>query len=528
MGNEIQNSLNKYQHLFDGVDLSGEDSPAMRSQEERSYYDRMLKIFHGDTSLAKNALRKYQTLQDLATNGPSVRIRGVQFIFDPAQKMMKFMDSCAPIKKQELAKEDPAIELQDHRKELEYVLGIIEEFNAMMPEEKRIQQVVILSFENKGPRQKEAYGTYNGVEYKLVRDIKKDDYNWYKKEDTGAWVAYSDDREVQDRPKDERAFHRSLYKQLDSGASAYGEYNSALNIVMLGQNGLYEPGTGTHEMGHALFAARLADKNYSDEWSSDILFQNIFIFGSSHARHDIVDESEYLDENPAMGRPFENETELFASSCTVYRTMGDAFAEKIRNCTDPDQKKFGLLMWCYMRDKVFSGKVFTKNGHDPFAQYSLGCAALQISTKELQDSLSWCCTPPSEDKIFTEYDLMYSIQWRNSLSENAVLDLFIRRPELGTKEMRDQALSIGRTELVRSKNGFSISVTKLAEDSFLVVKKQNKNGKERTIYSMTIRSSEVSSKIKNRDEQESISKVINYKLNENDARLKELKKKYGK
>lgn len=146
-------------------------------------------------------------------------------------------------------------------------------------------------------------------------------------------------------------------------------YNPNDHTVTLAQYSLY-PHLGpvddikmalAHEMGHGIF-----EKGFANDREWNRIFE--FSLGGNH--HLIVDDSSYIEGAcyDASGHPYDNPTELFASSVQAYFLNADQFVAFIQNPqTAPPMKAFGKLVWSYMRDRLFGGHVFTADGTDPFA-----------------------------------------------------------------------------------------------------------------------------------------------------------------
>ncbi|HEX5034507.1 MAG TPA: hypothetical protein VFW62_08515, partial [bacterium] len=79
----------------------------------------------------------------------------------------------------------------------------------------------------------------------------------------------------------------------------------------------------------------------------------------------------------------DNESEAFASAGTAYYGAADAMAEFILHPETPEGMRLvGTAAWCYLRDRVFGGKVFTERGEDPFAGESLDSLLTQVVAGE--------------------------------------------------------------------------------------------------------------------------------------------------
>ena len=96
------------------------------------------------------------------------------------------------------------------------------------------------------------------------------------------------------------------------------------------------------------------------------------------------------------GHPGSDEKEMYASGATIYSSSADKFVEYIKDPfsipgkpTDgvsPEATQLvGILIWCFMRDYVFEGTVYTSDGEDPFAHHSFDDIYEKI-TKKCGDS----------------------------------------------------------------------------------------------------------------------------------------------
>jgi hypothetical protein len=112
----------------------------------------------------------------------------------------------------------------------------------------------------------------------------------------------------------------------------------------------------THEIGHALYQ-RL---EHHGMWSL------ISTLSLGWGRYHIIDESNYFAVEESAGHPFSNPAEAFASAVNVYFNCADKFASYLQHkSTPPHVRRFGELVWCFMREYVFRGRVFTRDGSDP-------------------------------------------------------------------------------------------------------------------------------------------------------------------
>ena len=128
-----------------------------------------------------------------------------------------------------------------------------------------------------------------------------------------------------------------------------------------------------HEMGHAIYAI-LFDESKDEVW------QKIYYLSLGYETCELVDDSNYIDKDDNYGHPHDNASELFASSLMVYRLHADKLLEKIKDPNaDKEAQKRGKLIFAYMRDKVFKGKVFSKNDPVPKQSFKIQYANIEIS-----------------------------------------------------------------------------------------------------------------------------------------------------
>lgn len=143
--------------------------------------------------------------------------------------------------------------------------------------------------------------------------------------------------------------------------------------------------TTAHEMGHAIFRVLLGGKVELCEDKipiKDKLWQRIWCLQFGSRNTEIIRDSNYV-ESANTGHPNENPTELFASSLMVYRMYPDKFIDNILTPNARKEiRKFGKLIFLYLRDKIFKGKVFSKS--DPFKKEKLD----KVQDKEVFDVFS--------------------------------------------------------------------------------------------------------------------------------------------
>ncbi len=113
-----------------------------------------------------------------------------------------------------------------------------------------------------------------------------------------------------------------------------------------------------HEMGHGLYQ--------KGAFSQDADWDVVFRMALGHGNYEVIDDSTYLNISDLVGHPFANENEAFASAVHAYFLQADAFRDCLFNPQVPtSRRRFGQLVWLYMRDRVFKGQVFTSDGQDP-------------------------------------------------------------------------------------------------------------------------------------------------------------------
>ena len=148
---------------------------------------------------------------------------------------------------------------------------------------------------------------------------------------------------------------------------------SSHQVVIEGGVRANGPDTIVHEMGHAVFRV-LTHFDPRTGRSQDELWRKIYAFSLTANNFELVRDSRYRGElkicygrieRNKIGHPWENESELFASSFMVYRQYPDEFVEKITaRDASRENRAFGRLVFVYLRDKVFNGRTFSKT--DPF------------------------------------------------------------------------------------------------------------------------------------------------------------------
>lgn len=124
--------------------------------------------------------------------------------------------------------------------------------------------------------------------------------------------------------------------------------------------------TTAHEMGHAIFSTLLEGDATEDNNTAtkDELWQRIFYLSLGMESYEIVDDSNYYGEDGPMdvGHPFDDASELFAGALMAYRLYPDRFMENISSPETPEEtRRVGRLIYGYMRDKIFSGRIFSES-----------------------------------------------------------------------------------------------------------------------------------------------------------------------
>lgn len=136
-----------------------------------------------------------------------------------------------------------------------------------------------------------------------------------------------------------------------------GEYHYRSHSVHLNPEALYSmfraKSTLVHEMGHGIYAKKL----HGDEY-----WESLYKLSLKGRNFEIIDDASY----GAGGHPRDNHMEAFAAAVHAYFLHADVFSAWILDSSTPEsQRVFGRLVWCFMRDRVFDGDVFTSDGSDP-------------------------------------------------------------------------------------------------------------------------------------------------------------------
>ncbi len=147
-----------------------------------------------------------------------------------------------------------------------------------------------------------------------------------------------------------------------------------------------------HEFMHYLFRGREIFKDA--DWT-----EIIYPLCLGNRNYEILQDANYVEGTPnhRSGHPWDNANEAFASGGRAFYFSADQFATFILHPeTPPEMAKFGKLVWCYMRDRVFGG-VFTQDGRDPFARESLDDLLAQAKDRRLYSLLQGIQDPVSHE-----------------------------------------------------------------------------------------------------------------------------------
>ncbi|MDD5593847.1 MAG: HEAT repeat domain-containing protein [Candidatus Margulisbacteria bacterium] len=165
------------------------------------------------------------------------------------------------------------------------------------------------------------------------------------------------------------------------------ENNDHLIIVKL-QPGYLE--VTTHEMGHAIFKVHLGGRSntaasYTIAFQEN-LWQRIYYFSLGNENFTLLRDSNYGQRKSVnvcrdgglnrllhfenIGHPWDNATELFASSAMIYRWHAEELLKIILDPgTSTEKKRLGIAVWVYLRDKIFNGRYYSAS--DPFKGISI-------------------------------------------------------------------------------------------------------------------------------------------------------------
>jgi len=132
-----------------------------------------------------------------------------------------------------------------------------------------------------------------------------------------------------------------------------------------------------HEMGHAIYHSLIVDPQGGGMAAEekDSAFYKLFalsLFGKNF--HLILDRF-YPRNYPDTGHPNENGSEFFASAVAAFVNFPAVLSRRIQDPdTSAEMKRFGRLVYCYLRDRVFHGVfgvdgTFYPNSSDQFKRH---------------------------------------------------------------------------------------------------------------------------------------------------------------
>ncbi|HKX13041.1 MAG TPA: hypothetical protein VJP40_07805, partial [bacterium] len=181
----------------------------------------------------------------------------------------------------------------------------------------------------------------------------------------------------------------------------------------------------THETMHGVF--------HSMGFAGDPGWRSIYHLSLGRKNYEIFDDSNYLAGRPDYyGHPYDNASEAFASAGAAYYFKADLFAAYIRNPRTPEAMRLtGKAAWCFLRDRVFDGEVFTADGVDPFSGEDTSRLLIEVEAMESESlwsaylSLDSNVQEPARRSLAAEPELPHLL-----------LDLF----EGGEGEAREGAL----------------------------------------------------------------------------------------
>ncbi|MFA6170569.1 MAG: hypothetical protein WCW67_02790 [Candidatus Margulisiibacteriota bacterium] len=125
-----------------------------------------------------------------------------------------------------------------------------------------------------------------------------------------------------------------------------------------------------HEMGHAIYETRLKNTLFGDFWGQ------IYQVSLGWKNYQLLKDDSYISPasltiiheqcNMQWGHGTNEPSELFASALTIYRRHSDQYLARLYLPGLPEKsRRFGKLVFLFMRDYVFDGRYFS--GVDPFA-----------------------------------------------------------------------------------------------------------------------------------------------------------------
>ncbi|MFA5893270.1 MAG: hypothetical protein WC903_04845 [Candidatus Margulisiibacteriota bacterium] len=192
------------------------------------------------------------------------------------------------------------------------------------------------------------------------------------------------------------------------GGESFGEAITISDSVFLE--------TAAHEVGHSVyhdFGPR--DQGIGSIW---LKLNNISL---GHKNYELVRDQNYIDpaiirernrvcgNDHNLGHPWDNSSELFASSFMIYRIHPDEFIAKIQDpATSRENKEFGKLVYVFFRDWVFHGRTFSKT--DPFKNEAL-CQTLKGNRLETMRKAAEASLPSDYSSNKNPW-LRHTLYWR--------------------------------------------------------------------------------------------------------------------
>lgn len=166
-------------------------------------------------------------------------------------------------------------------------------------------------------------------------------------------------------------------------------------VVILGNVSLE---TTAHEMGHSIYAQFITRDPHGA-----MIWEKLYEVALGFQNYELVRDQQYMPYSvlsrmrlhcshfKGLGHPWDSEGELFASALMVYRLHPDRFLYKLWDpATSGENKAFGKMLFVFLRDRIFHGKVFSRV--DPFAGETL-CELLKHEALERMRSAALAALP---------------------------------------------------------------------------------------------------------------------------------------
>jgi hypothetical protein len=166
-------------------------------------------------------------------------------------------------------------------------------------------------------------------------------------------------------------------------------------VVILGNLSLE---TTAHEMGHSIYAQFITRDPHGA-----MIWEKLYEVALGFQSYELVRDQQYMPYSvlaqmrmrcshfKGLGHPWDSEGELFASALMVYRLHPDRFLYKLWDpATSAQNKAFGKMLFVFLRDRIFHGKVFSRV--DPFAGETL-CELLKHEALERMRSAALAALP---------------------------------------------------------------------------------------------------------------------------------------